>query len=101
MFHEVFRCAGRLSLHDDCMKLVQAIPLWLLILCVPAFAQSGGGAHVKGRVTDETGGALPGVTVELLGGSEPREAVTDGRATNVSGASTTFTSTRPCHARSA
>jgi hypothetical protein len=37
------------------------------------------GAHVKGRVTDETGGALPGVTVELLGGSEPREVVTDGQ----------------------
>jgi len=36
-------------------------------------------ALVKGRVTDETGGALPGVTVELLGGSEPREAVTDGQ----------------------
>src|SRR6187399_72837 len=79
MFHEVFRCAGGLSRDDHCMKLVQAIPLWLLILCVPAFAQSGGGAHVKGRVTDETGGALPGVTVELLGGSEPREAVTDGQ----------------------
>ena len=28
-------------------------------------------------LTDETGGALPGVTVELLGGSEPREVITD------------------------
>ena len=37
------------------------------------------GAQVKGRVTDETGGALPGVTVELLGGSDTAvEGVTDG-----------------------
>jgi hypothetical protein len=61
------------------MELLRAIPLLLLVLSVPAFAQSRGGAHVKGRVTDETGGALPGVTVELLGGSEPREVVTDGQ----------------------
>ena len=61
------------------MELLRAIPLLLLVLSVPAFAQSRGGAHVKGRVIDETGGALPGVTVELLGGSEPREAVTDGQ----------------------
>ena len=61
------------------MKLLSAIPLLLLAISVPALAQSGGGAHVKGRVTDETGGALPGVTVELLGGSEPREVVTDGQ----------------------
>ncbi len=59
------------------MKLLHAIPLLLLAIGVPAYAQSGGAAHVKGRVTDETGGALPGVTVELLGGSEPREVVTD------------------------
>jgi outer membrane receptor protein involved in Fe transport len=59
------------------MKLLHVILLLLLAIAVPAFAQSGGGTHVKGRVTDETGGALPGVTVELLGGSEPREAVTD------------------------
>jgi len=58
------------------MKLLHVL-LFLLVISVPAFAQSGG-AHVKGRVTDETGGALPGVTVELLGGSEPREVVSDG-----------------------
>jgi hypothetical protein len=60
------------------MKLLHSFLLLLLVISVPASAQSGGGAHVKGRVMDETGGALPGVTVELLGGSEPREAVTDG-----------------------
>jgi outer membrane receptor protein involved in Fe transport len=59
----------------DCMKLLHLL-LFLLVISVPAFAQSGG-AHVKGHVTDETGGALPGVTVELLGGSEPREVVSD------------------------
>ena len=59
----------------ECMKLLHVL-LFLLVISVPAFAQSGG-AHVKGRVTDETGGALPGVTVELLGGSEPREVVSD------------------------
>ena len=48
----------------------------LLVVSVPSFAQTPG-AQVKGRVSDETGGALPGVTVELLGGSEPREGVTD------------------------
>ena len=58
----------------DCMKLLHVF-LFLLVISAPAFAQSG--AHVKGRVTDETGGALPGVTVELLGGSEPREVVSD------------------------
>ena len=60
------------------MKLLHPIALLLFAISVPAFAQSGAAAHVKGRVTDETGGALPGVTVELLGGSEPREVVTDG-----------------------
>ena len=63
------------------MKLLHAIALLLFAISVPAFAQSGAAAHVKGRVTDETGGALPGVTVELLGGSEPREVVTDGQGT--------------------
>jgi outer membrane receptor protein involved in Fe transport len=58
------------------MKLL-AVLLLLLITGVPSFAQSADGGHVKGRITDETGGALPGVTVALLGGSQPREVVTD------------------------
>jgi len=37
----------------ECMKLLHVL-LFLLVISVPAFAQSGG-AHVKGRVTDETG----------------------------------------------
>jgi len=50
----------------------------LLLLAVgPSWAQSGTG-RVEGRVTDETGGALPGVTVELKGGSgQPTVQVTD------------------------
>jgi hypothetical protein len=37
----------------------------------PSFAQTAGGAQIKRRVTDETGGALRGMTVELFGGSGP------------------------------
>jgi len=53
----------------------------VLALCVAvsasALAQSTG--HVSGRITDETGGALPGVTVELRGASgDPLVTVTDG-----------------------
>jgi outer membrane receptor protein involved in Fe transport len=53
------------------------LALVLLVISVPSFAQGGSGARVQGRITDETGGALPGVTVELLGGNESKEAVTD------------------------
>src|SRR5262245_9922187 len=53
------------------------LALLLIVLAVPSWAQTSATAQVKGRVTDETGGALPGVTVELFGGSEPKEAVTD------------------------
>ena len=52
--------------------------LLTLTISAPSFAQSTAGAQVKGRITDETGAALPGVTVELIGGREPPEAVTDG-----------------------
>src|SRR3954463_7466129 len=79
------RCARRttpaerkpdLSLRDGCPRtrgaprikrachraLLWLATLWLM--AAPAFAQSAG-ALVRGRVSDETGGALPGVTVEL------------------------------------
>jgi outer membrane receptor protein involved in Fe transport len=42
--------------------------LALIAIAVPSFAQTGTG-RVIGRVTDETGAALPGVTVELRGSS--------------------------------
>src|ERR1044071_2809969 len=51
--------------------------LAFLLGVLPAVAQSGGG-QVRGRITDETGGALPGVTVELRGPTgSPAVAVTD------------------------
>src|SRR4029434_10737138 len=53
------------------------IPLLLLVISAPSFAQGGDYARVKGRVTDETGGSLPGVTVELLRGRQQNESITD------------------------
>jgi hypothetical protein len=56
------------------MKVAACVLLtWLTT--VTAFAQTGG--TVTGRVTDETGGALPGVTVELRGKTDPLVGVTD------------------------
>jgi len=57
------------------------IPLRALVLAgclVPgvAFAQT---ASLSGTLRDETGGALPGVSVELESGGAPRVAVTDAR----------------------
>ena len=37
----------------------------LLSIPLPSFAQTGSRGQVRGRVTDETGGVLPGVSVEL------------------------------------
>src|SRR6185295_6213975 len=51
------------------------IGLLVLGLASPAGAQSGG--RIAGRVIDETGGALPGVTVELRSaGGSPLETIT-------------------------
>lgn len=50
--------------------------LVLLLLCTSQALAQGTGA-VSGRVVDQTGGALPGVTVELLSGGTERSAVTD------------------------
>src|SRR5687767_6645905 len=52
-----------------------ALVLILSLSCAPAWAQTG---TVTGHITDETGGALPGVTVELQGTGEPIVTVTDG-----------------------
>ena len=56
------------------MRIAFVLCAWLA--CTNAWAQTGG--VVTGHVTDETGGVLPGVTVELRGTSEPLVAVTDG-----------------------
>jgi hypothetical protein len=56
------------------MRIAFVLIAWLA--CTSAWAQTGG--VVTGRITDETGGVLPGVTVELRGSGEPLVAVTDG-----------------------
>src|SRR5690349_458388 len=59
--------------------------LWIfsLILLVPASAWAQGTGSVTGTITDETGGVLPGVTIELeaAGSQTPLETVTDGAGT--------------------
>ena len=54
-----------------------------VVLCLLAWTSAAlaqGPAAVSGRVTDQTGGVLPGVTVLLDAGSgQPREATTDER----------------------
>ena len=56
------------------MRIAFILIAWLA--CTNAWAQTSG--VVTGRITDETGGVLPGVTVELRGSGEPLVAVTDG-----------------------
>jgi outer membrane receptor protein involved in Fe transport len=56
------------------MRAVLVLIAWLA--AVTAAAQTG--ASVSGRITDETGGVLPGVLVELRGSGDPLESVTDG-----------------------
>jgi len=52
----------------------------LLVLASPALAQETG--SVTGRVLDQTGAALPGVTIEVsVPGTEPTTTVTDARGT--------------------
>jgi len=55
---------------------IAAVVLIAWLVSVNAWAQTGG--NVTGHVTDETGGVLPGVTVELRGRTDPLVTVTDG-----------------------
>src|SRR5688500_6085285 len=54
--------------------------LLIALVCVAAshsvFAQAAPG-RVTGKITDETGGVLPGVNVELRGAAQPFATVTD------------------------
>jgi outer membrane receptor protein involved in Fe transport len=64
--------------------LAVALGVWIACIgAIPAAAQTQAPAMagVHGRITDETGGALPGVTIELraAGGGEPLLTVTDER----------------------
>src|SRR6266478_5774192 len=48
----------------------------VVFVATPSFAQTGN-AQIRGRVTDETGGVLPGVTVELrAANTQPKLTVT-------------------------
>src|SRR5688500_13654288 len=60
------------------MRWTGATLLLLLLAAAPAAAQGTGA--VTGTVADETGGVLPGVTVDLTtaGATAPMETVTDG-----------------------
>jgi len=61
------------------MRSYLSLVLLLLLNGLPTFAQSGGGAQIRGRVTDETGASLPGVTIELRGATGSTMAtVSDG-----------------------
>ncbi|HSP33950.1 MAG TPA: TonB-dependent receptor [Thermoanaerobaculia bacterium] len=46
-------------------------------LAVSAFSQQSTGGNVFGRITDQSGGALPGVTVTLSGQAAPQTFVSD------------------------
>src|SRR5882762_6218109 len=52
--------------------------LLIAIVATPSFAQTGN-AQIRGRVTDDTAGVLPGVTVELRAtNAQPKLTVTGG-----------------------
>jgi len=59
---------------------VAIVPLWLAGV---VFAQTTG--RVAGRVSDETGAALPGVTVELRADGDPTAASGATAVTSASG----------------
>ncbi len=65
------------------LKIARSMCLALLILLSYQVAWAQGTGSVTGRVSDETGGVLPGVTVELTpsGTQKPMETVTDGEGT--------------------
>src|SRR3990170_5312151 len=63
-------------------RLYLALSMALLAAVVPAGAQSGGGT-VSGSLVDESGAALPGANVQLIGPGANKFAVSgnDGRYT--------------------
>jgi len=66
---------------EECLMCGRLWLVTLLLVALPAVAQAQG-APLRGHVTDETGGGLPGVTVELRGqAGTPAETITDPAAT--------------------
>jgi hypothetical protein len=58
------------------VRLIMTFTAGLLMLAAAALAQQTGG-NVFGKVTDKSGGALPGVTVTITGQAAPQTFVTD------------------------
>jgi hypothetical protein len=53
--------------------------LFVALVAASVSAQQTTSNHLRGLVTDESGGVLPGVTIELRSeGAAPMETVTDG-----------------------
>ena len=59
------------------VRRVLLVLVGVLALAGVSFAQPGPAGSLQGRVTDETGGALPGVVIQLRSGDGPAETVTD------------------------
>ena len=61
------------------MARVCSFCMFVVLVAASLFAQQPAANQLRGRVTDETGGVLPGVTIELRSeGAAPVETVTDG-----------------------
>jgi hypothetical protein len=69
----------KLSLHDRATKLIQALPLFLLLLLLSLTVLAQSTASMSGTVSDSSKAAIPGatVTVRNLETSIMREAVTN------------------------
>ena len=67
-------------MHELMYTIRKPIVVLVAFLLFPALGFAQGGGTVTGTVSDETGGVLPGVSVELrpAGAEEPLETVTDG-----------------------
>ena len=63
------------------VRIVRFAGVALLALLVHANAWAQGGGTITGRIADETGGVLPGVTVDLHSGATELTETTDGTGT--------------------
>jgi len=67
-----------MSLHSFQLRAIAAASLFVIVAASSSSAAQSGSASISGTVRDQTGGALPGVTVELgTAGSELRSTDSD------------------------
>jgi hypothetical protein len=59
------------------LTMMLRIITFVLSLNLPSIVSAQGAANVSGRVTDQTGGALPGVTIDLTSDGVDQTAATD------------------------